>query len=37
MTKKLGRLAFAGISASLVLVLSGCSPELERGFLPDAS
>ena len=36
-TKKLGRLAFAGISASLVLALSGCSPELERGFLPDAS
>lgn len=35
--KKLHRsIAVLGVSISSALLLTGCSPELERGFLPDA-
>ena len=30
------RIAALGVASSAALLLSGCSPELERGFLPDS-
>ena len=30
------RIAALGVASSAALLLTGCSPELERGFLPDA-
>ena len=37
MTKPRRSLRAAGVLSSLALVLTGCSAELQRGFLPDAS
>ena len=36
MNKLQRRIAALGVASSAALLLTGCSPELERGFLPDA-
>lgn len=36
MKKLQRRIAVLGVSSSAALLLTGCSPELQRGFLPDA-